>query len=73
MIGVGAGVIDADYRVEVKVLLFNYGKQPFCTKDGNQIAQMILEKYKKTRIEETENLIETNRGEKDLEAVESGV
>jgi dUTP pyrophosphatase len=24
MIGVGAGVIDADYRGEVKVLLFNH-------------------------------------------------
>jgi dUTP pyrophosphatase len=28
-IDVGAGVIDADYRGEVKVLLFNFGDQPF--------------------------------------------
>jgi dUTP pyrophosphatase len=35
MIGVGAGVIDSDYRGEIKVLLFNHGKQPLCIKDGN--------------------------------------
>jgi dUTPase len=29
MIGVRAGIIDADYRGEVKVLLFNHGKQSF--------------------------------------------
>ena len=29
MIDVGAGVIDADYRGEVKVLLFNLGEQDF--------------------------------------------
>jgi len=28
-IDVGAGVIDADYRGEVKVLLFNFGEQEF--------------------------------------------
>jgi dUTP pyrophosphatase len=64
MIAIGVGVIDADYRGEVKVLLFNHGKQPFLIKDGDQIAQMILEKYKKTEIEETEDLKETTRGTK---------
>ena len=28
-IDVGAGVVDADYRGEVKVLLFNFGDQDF--------------------------------------------
>jgi dUTP pyrophosphatase len=44
MIRIRAGVIDADYRGEVKVLLFNHGTQPFFIKNGNRIAQMILEK-----------------------------
>jgi deoxyuridine 5'-triphosphate nucleotidohydrolase len=35
MITTGAGVIDADYRGEVKVLLFNHGKQPFLIKNGD--------------------------------------
>jgi deoxyuridine 5'-triphosphate nucleotidohydrolase len=64
MIGIGAGVIDADYRGEVKVLLFNHGTQPFFIKDGDRIAQMILEKYSKAKIEETKDLIETTRGTK---------
>jgi dUTP pyrophosphatase len=64
MITTGAGVIDADYRGEVKVLLFNHGKQPFLIKDGDRIAQIILEKYKKTDIEETEDFNETTRGTK---------
>jgi dUTP pyrophosphatase len=38
MIGVGAGVIDVDYRGEVKVLLFNHGKQSFLVKDGDRIT-----------------------------------
>jgi dUTP pyrophosphatase len=46
MIGVGAGVIDMDYRGEVKVLLFNHGKQSFLVKDGDWITQLLLEKKK---------------------------
>jgi dUTP pyrophosphatase len=64
MIGIGAGVIDTDYRGEVKVLLFNHGTQPFFIKDGDRIAQMILEKYSRVEMEETEDLIETTRGTK---------
>jgi dUTP pyrophosphatase len=62
MIGIGAGVIDMDYRGEVKVLLFNHGKQPFLIKDGNWITQMILEKYEKTEIKEVKDSKETKRG-----------
>jgi Integrase zinc binding domain/dUTPase len=62
MIGVGAGVIDADYRGEVKVLLFNHGTQSFLVKDGNRIAQIILEKIKNTNTKEVEELNETSRG-----------
>ena len=41
---VGAGVIDGDYRGEVKVLLFNHGSQDFDVKVGDRIAQLITEK-----------------------------
>jgi dUTPase len=64
MIEIRAGVIDADYRGEVKVLLFNHGTQPFFIKDGDRIAQMILEKYSRAEIEETKDLTETTRGTK---------
>ena len=37
-IDVGAGVIDSDYRGEVKVLLFNFSKKDFQVKKGERIA-----------------------------------
>lgn len=41
-IDVGAGVIDSDYRGEIKVILFNHGLNPFVIKKGDRIAQAIL-------------------------------
>ena len=43
-IDVGAGVIDADYRGEVGVVLFNHSEEDFEVKAGDRIAQLILEK-----------------------------
>ena len=40
----GAGVIDADYRGEVKILLFNHSDDTFPVQPGDRIAQLILEK-----------------------------
>ena len=51
-IDVGAGVVDADYRGEVKVLLFNFAKEEFKVGVGDRIAQLIIEKYTRTEIEE---------------------
>ncbi|GMP72107.1 hypothetical protein CsSME_00030253 [Camellia sinensis var. sinensis] len=43
-IDVGAGVIDQDYRGEIKVLLFNHDKsEPFIIQTGDRIAQIIFE------------------------------
>ena len=47
-IDVGAGVIDSDYRGEVKVLLFNLGETDFEVKEEDRIAQLIIEKYTPT-------------------------
>jgi dUTP pyrophosphatase len=38
----GVGTIDADYRDEICVLLFNSGKEAFTIKRGDRIAQMVL-------------------------------
>ncbi len=62
-IDVGAGVIDADYRGEVKVLLFNFSETDFQVNPGDRIAQLIIEKYTRTDIEEVEDLNQTERGE----------
>ena len=37
-IDVGAGVVDSDYRGEVKVLLFNFSEENFEVKEGDRIA-----------------------------------
>jgi len=42
-IDVGAGVIDADYRGPLGVILFNFGDSVFEIKQGDRIAQLILE------------------------------
>jgi deoxyuridine 5'-triphosphate nucleotidohydrolase len=62
MIGIGAGVIDKDYRGEVKVLIFNHGHQDFHVKEGDRIAQLILEKIKDVEVLEVERLDDTERG-----------
>jgi deoxyuridine 5'-triphosphate nucleotidohydrolase len=43
-IDTGAGVIDADYRGQVKVLLFNHAETDFKIKTGDRIAQLVLER-----------------------------
>ena len=62
-IGVGAGVVDRDYRGEVGVVLFNHGSEDFKAERGTRIAQMILEKISDvTSCVEVEELDETVRG-----------
>ena len=51
-IDIGAGVIDADYRGEVGVILFNFSDQDFVVNMGDRIAQIIFEKIKTPQIKE---------------------
>ncbi|NWU43579.1 DUT protein, partial [Hylia prasina] len=62
-IDVGAGVIDEDYRGNVGVVLFNFGKETFEVKKGDRIAQLICERVCYPELEEVEALDETERGE----------
>ena len=43
-IDVGAGVIDADYRGDIRVLLFNFSDKEFKINIGDRIAQLIIQK-----------------------------
>ena len=63
-IDVGAGVIDADYRGEVGVVLFNHSGEDFKVKPGDRIAQLILEKIDTPQVKEVEELPDTTRGAK---------
>lgn len=60
-IHVGAGVIDPDYTGELKVCLFNFGSVPFEIKQGERIAQLILEKCSTPLIQEVNELQKTMR------------
>ncbi len=62
MIGIGAGVIDADYRGELKVVMFNHGDEAFEVAEGDRIAQLILERIETPHVVEVVDLGETDRG-----------
>ncbi len=57
------GTIDSDYRGEIKVILFNFGKEDFVVKRGDRIAQIVLSKVYKAEIVESDDLNETKRNE----------
>ena len=50
------GTIDSDYRGEIKVILFNHGKNDFLINNKDRIAQMILTPVIKMDLEETDDL-----------------
>ena len=56
------GTIDSDYRGEIKIILFNHGKEEFVINSNDRIAQMILMPIIKAEFEEVENLPKTLRG-----------
>ena len=62
MIDIGAGVIDADYRGIVKVLLFNFSESDFAINPGDRIAQLILERIGMPSVQEVTQLDDTVRG-----------
>lgn len=61
-IGVGAGVVDADYRGEVRVLLLNHGVTDLHVRAGDRIAQLILEKIQTATVREVSELDTSDRG-----------
>lgn len=62
MIDTGAGVVDADYRGPVGVVLFNFGTTDFTIDIGDRIAQLILEKVSMAPVVQVEELSDTARG-----------
>lgn len=57
-----AGVIDSDYRGEIRVILINHGKEAVRFKKGDRIAQGILESCVLAEVEEVDSLVDTDRG-----------
>lgn len=59
----GIGTIDSDYRGELCVILVNFGQDEFVVKNGDRIAQMVLNKYEPIEFVVDEELSSTERGE----------
>jgi len=58
-----AGVIDSEYRREVKVVLANLGDQPYRVKKGDRIAQLIMEQIDNRELQQVTQLDDTERGD----------
>ena len=58
----GVGVIDSDYRGEIKVGLINQGEEDFTVAPGERIAQMVIMPILQPEIELAESLSDTDRG-----------
>ncbi|HAV41726.1 MAG TPA: dUTP diphosphatase [Acidobacteria bacterium] len=58
-----AGVVDAGYRGEVKIVLTNLSQKPFVITSGMKIAQLLIQPVEMPEPVEVETLDETRRGE----------
>lgn len=57
------GVVDADYRGELKIPLINLGKEPFTVRRGERIAQLVVTPVLLPEIVQADVLDTTARGE----------
>ena len=61
---IGAGVIDADYRGNVGVVIFNHSDEDISVSQGDRDAQLIIEQISTPVVEDVEGeLDDTQRGE----------
>lgn len=56
------GTIDADYRGEIRVILINFGREPFTLHRGDRIAQLVLAPVMRADLVEVMSLDRTRRG-----------
>ncbi|MBS1421268.1 MAG: dUTP diphosphatase [Lachnospira sp.] len=56
------GVIDADYRGEIMVALYNHGNEAVTVEPGDRIAQLVLTPFITAAFDQTDSLDETDRG-----------
>lgn len=57
-----AGVVDSDYRGEVKVVLVNHGREPFRIQPGDRIAQLLVQRVERVTFVPADALSGTARG-----------
>jgi dUTP pyrophosphatase len=57
-----AGVVDSDYRGEVRVVLVNHGRDPFEIRPGDRVAQLLVQKVERVTFRSAQELGATDRG-----------
>ncbi len=55
------GTIDADYRGEIKLALINLGQEPYVVQRGDRVAQMVIQRVCRARLQSTDQLDATDR------------
>jgi len=55
------GTIDCDYRGEVMIALINLGPSAYTVRRGDRIAQMVIQRVPRARLQVVERLPETGR------------
>lgn len=56
------GTIDSDYRGEIKIIVVNLSNEEFSLNPGERIAQMVIAKYEKATLIESDTLESSERG-----------
>ncbi|WP_251621280.1 dUTP diphosphatase [Odoribacter lunatus] len=56
------GTIDADYRGEIGIIVVNLSNNVVSIKDGDRIAQMVINKVEQVELVEVNELSDTDRG-----------
>lgn len=58
----GIGTIDADYRGEIGIILYNISNEPQTVEDGDRLAQMVINEVTRLEWFEVQTLSDTWRG-----------
>ena len=58
---VPVGTVDADYRGEIGVTVYNLSREPYEIKPGDRIAQLVISPCVRAKWEEVESLNTTGR------------
>ena len=60
---VPTGTIDADYRGEIRVVVYNLSREPYIIEEGERIAQLVISPCIQADWQQVEHLDKTDRGE----------
>lgn len=56
------GTIDAGYRGEIGIIVYNGGTEPFAVRRGDRIAQLVVARLPEIELKRVERLSESRRG-----------